>query len=138
MLLSAQSGHFSHTWEDQPSSSLNNDNNLSSLSSCPFTGPLGFRGCLGFWGRSLALTPYACSLFHSPTHLSTTLLCHFIISFHSSCSAAFAAFQSPCAKGPCSISSASSSFLPFWSLTGQMSFIAFGKQNGTVALLVSS
>src|ERR1700677_2082627 len=120
MLWSTQNGHFSHTWEHQPSSSLDDDDDLSSLSSCSSAGSLGFRGRLGFLGRSLALKPSARSLLHSPPHPSTASLCFFTISFHSSCSAAFAAFRSTRATHLCSNFSASNSFLSFWSLTRPM------------------
>src|SRR5882757_1188741 len=120
MLLHDQNGHFSHAWEHQLSSSLDDDDDLSSLSSCSSAGSLGFRGRLGFLGRSLALTPSARSLLHSPTHSSTASLCLFTISFHSSCSAAFAAFRSSRVTRLCSSSSASFSFLSFWSLTKPM------------------
>ena len=80
MLLSAQNGHFSHAWEHQPSSSLDNNNNLSSLQK------LSFREHLGFLGRSLALTHSAHSLLHSPILYHLIVLFRYLLPFLLQCS----------------------------------------------------
>src|ERR1700685_954936 len=86
----------------------------SSSPSCGSSmGSLGFGACFDFLGRSLASTPSTHNFSHLEFHSQTASVCFCTISFHSSSSAALAAFQSTCATRLCSSSSASFSLLSF-------------------------
>ena len=128
--------------------SSDDDKDLLLLSRCSSTGNLGFRGHFSFLGSSLTCIPSAHSLSHSTLHSCTACSCFLTMSFHSASRAALAAFQSSCVTCLCSNSVASLPLLSFWPhtspmdsslvrcLPSQVSPIAFGKQNGTITLLL--
>ena len=101
----------------QSPSSLDDNNDLSSSSLGSSTESLGFKGRLGFLGKSLARKPSDRNLLHLAVHTSSASLWVFTISFHCSSRAAFAVFRSTCYTSLFQLCSFLSPSSPFGSFT---------------------